>query len=203
VHSLWGRIPLTHHSRCTKAWCCRQLCLHAHCECTEEITKRGQHNGRVYSAGLASSSTGQNSWAKGPKYRKLWKGLRPADRDFEAETGGVSTDSPAKMHLPAPGGPLGDSWSKMAKALPPAGRNLQGELASLVSCFSCLHMLYSTGHSLDNSSFQATYNSCRGSKTAAGLCDSAMPLRYHAPHRGQCLAHLLAAAGPWRLFNAT
>jgi hypothetical protein len=74
-------------------------------------------------AGLASSSMGRNSRAEGPKFRKLWKGLRPADRDFEAKTGGLSTDSPANMHLPAPGGPLGGqlveigqgpstSWSK-------------------------------------------------------------------------------------------
>jgi hypothetical protein len=68
---------------------------------------------------------GRNSRAEGPKLWKLWKGLQPADRDFNAET-----ISPAKLNWPTPGGPLGDSWLKMAKALPPAGRNLQGELAS-------------------------------------------------------------------------
>jgi hypothetical protein len=77
----------------------------------------------VQRSGLASSSTGRNSRAEGPKFRKLWKGLRPADRDFEAKTGGVSTDPPANTHLPAPRGPLGGqlveigqgpstSWSK-------------------------------------------------------------------------------------------
>jgi hypothetical protein len=83
-----------------------------------------------FPAGLASSSTGRNSRAEGPKFWKLLEGLQPADRDFKAQTGGVSTDSPAKLHWPAAGGPLGDSWSKMAKAIPPTGRNLQGELAS-------------------------------------------------------------------------
>jgi hypothetical protein len=83
-------------------------------------------------AGLASSSTGRNSRAEGPKIRRIWKGLRPGDRNCGPETGGISTNSPAKMHLPAPRGPLGGSWSKLARALPPAGRNLQGELASPV-----------------------------------------------------------------------
>jgi hypothetical protein len=73
---------------------------------------------------------GSKFMGRRPGMFEIVKGLRPADRDFEAERGGVSTDSRAKMHLPAPGGPLGDSWSKLAKALPPAGRNLQGELGS-------------------------------------------------------------------------
>jgi hypothetical protein len=34
------------------------------------------------------------------------------------------------LHLPAPSSPLGGTWSKFAKALPPAGRNLPGELVS-------------------------------------------------------------------------
>jgi hypothetical protein len=57
---------------------------------------------------------------------EMWKGLRPAaaDRNFGPETIGISTGSPAKMHLPAPRGPLGGSWSSSANALPPAGRNL-------------------------------------------------------------------------------
>jgi hypothetical protein len=83
-----------------------------------------------YMTGLASLSTGRNSRAEGPKFRRFWQGLRSADRNFGPETGGVSTKSPAKRHLPSNRGPLVGSWSKLAQALPPAGRNLQGELAS-------------------------------------------------------------------------
>jgi hypothetical protein len=81
-------------------------------------------------AGLASSSTGRNSRAEGPKYQKIWQGFRSADRHLGPETGGVSTKPPAKMHLPSHRGPLVGSWSELAEALPPAGRYLQGELAS-------------------------------------------------------------------------
>jgi hypothetical protein len=75
--------------------------------------------------------------AAGPNLRKLWKGLRQADGNFGLETfrgpqGDVSTNSPAKMHLPRHRDPMLGSWSRLAKALPPAGRNPQGELASPV-----------------------------------------------------------------------
>jgi hypothetical protein len=45
---------------------------------------------------------GSNITAEGLKCRKLWKGLRPADRDFGPETGGFSTKSPAKLHSARP-----------------------------------------------------------------------------------------------------
>jgi hypothetical protein len=70
---------------------------------------------------------------QGPKalvFRKFWEGPRPADRFFGPETGGVSTRSPAKLHSPRHTEPLVGSWSKWAKALPPAGRSLQEEFAS-------------------------------------------------------------------------
>jgi hypothetical protein len=101
---------------------CNIACALMH-NATEPLAgKCACHHGRIRS-GFASSSTGRNSRAEGPKFRKLWKGLRPADRDFEPETGVVSTKSPAKMHLPASGGPFkrhlveigkdpSTSWSK-------------------------------------------------------------------------------------------
>jgi hypothetical protein len=82
--------------------------------------------------GLPTSSTGRNSGPEGLCFRKSWKGLRPADRNFGPETMGVSTRSQAKMHLPRHTDPLVGSWWKFAKALPPAGRNFQEEVASPV-----------------------------------------------------------------------
>jgi hypothetical protein len=38
-------------------------------------------------SGLASSSTGRNPRAEGPRFRKMWKGLRPADRSFGPKRG--------------------------------------------------------------------------------------------------------------------
>jgi hypothetical protein len=65
--------------------------------------------------GLASSSTGRYSRAEGPKFGKLWKGLRPAGRNFGPETGAVSTIVPATMHLPAPWEAAGRDWPRPFK----------------------------------------------------------------------------------------
>jgi hypothetical protein len=98
--------PSRHHmgGASTGVWChCTPPCMPC------GTARRGQVNTghrQALRTRFASSSTGRNSRA-GPNFGKPWKGLRPADRDYEAETGGVSTDSAAKMHLPAPGRPLG------------------------------------------------------------------------------------------------
>jgi hypothetical protein len=73
--------------------------------------KHAQHQSLML-AGLASSSTGRNSWPEGPKFRKLWKGLRPADRNIGPETGGFSTKSPAKLHSARP---LRLLWGQLVK----------------------------------------------------------------------------------------
>jgi hypothetical protein len=71
----------------------------------------------------------------------FWKGLRPADRIVGPNAWGCFGQISRPNALPRPQRPPGGhlveighgpstSWSKLAMALPPAGRNLQGEDAS-------------------------------------------------------------------------
>jgi hypothetical protein len=83
--------------------------------------------------GLASSSTGRNSRAEGPQFRRFWQGLRSADRNFGPEAGGVSTKSPAKRHLPSNRGPwwaAGRNWPRPFQQLVEICR---GSLRALLS----------------------------------------------------------------------
>jgi hypothetical protein len=98
----------------------------------------------VSGTGLASSSTGRNLRAEGPKFWKLRKGLRRADRNFGPETGAFRpwlANSPAKMHSPAPRGRPGGqlveigqgpstSWSKSSQG---ACEPWSGRLCNAVS----------------------------------------------------------------------
>jgi hypothetical protein len=73
-------------------------------------TKASQRSGQP-AAGLASSSTGRNSRAKGPNFLKLWKGLRPAVRNLGPKWGVfrplLRPNFVGAVHLPAHRGPLG------------------------------------------------------------------------------------------------
>jgi hypothetical protein len=83
---------------------------------------------------------GSKPRAEGPKFRKLWKGLRPPDQNFGPETGGVSTISPAKMHSARPFFFVGYKGGKiyctaLEALLGAAGRNWPRPCHQLVEIF--------------------------------------------------------------------
>jgi hypothetical protein len=91
------------------------------------------HSIRLISAARQGSQARRRVEIQGPKAQTFGNFGRVFDQLIEffgPKQGAFRPSLPPNCTLPDPSGCFGGSWSKLAKAFPPAGRNHQGELAS-------------------------------------------------------------------------